>query len=216
MPVSKRIKALLGFSRAPDRDVHVRGLRLYDGLKDNPNFPKPPVDLEVFKAALDGFGALIAESMHRDRRVIAEKNKQRDKVTSMITEIGHYVEAVAQEDLAVFLSSGLDPGPTTPTSSQPLPLPVPKILNIEQGYYSGELDAYITPLGRKALYYELRCTEIDGIGMPGIATITRLTNARAGKTVKGLTPGVTYAFQVRAFGKAGFTDWSDSVTRMCI
>jgi len=215
MPVSKRIKALLGFSRAPDGDVHVSGLRLYDGLKDNPNFPKPPVDLEVLKAALHEFGALMAESIHRDRRVIAQKNKQRDKVTSMITEIGHYVEAVAQEDLAVFLSSGLDPGPTTPTSSEPIPLPVPKILNIEQGY-TGELHVYITPLGRKALYYQLRCTAIDGIETPGTSTIITLTNARAGKTVKGLTPGVTYAFQVRAFGKAGFTDWSDSATRMCI
>ena len=97
MPVSKRIKALLDFSRAPDGDVHVRGLCLYDGLKDNPNFPKPPVGLEVLKAAVDEFGALMAESIHRDRRVIAEKNRQRDKVTSMITEIGHYVEAIAQE-----------------------------------------------------------------------------------------------------------------------
>jgi len=33
-------------------------------------------------------------------------------------------------------------------------------------------------------------------------------------TVDGLTPGATYAFQVRARGRLGFTDWSDSVTRM--
>jgi len=57
---------------------------------------------------------------------------------------------------------------------------------------------------------------VEGIEMPGDSTIVRLTNAKAGKTVKGLTPGVTYAFQVRAFGKAGFTDWSGYATRMCI
>lgn len=29
-----------------------------------------------------------------------------------------------------------------------------------------------------------------------------------------LTPGTTYAFQVRALGPLGYTDYSDSVTRM--
>ena len=33
-------------------------------------------------------------------------------------------------------------------------------------------------------------------------------------TVTGLTPGTTYAFQMRALGRLGYTDWSDSVTRM--
>ena len=32
--------------------------------------------------------------------------------------------------------------------------------------------------------------------------------------VEGLMPGTTYAFQVRALGRLGYTDWSDSTTRM--
>ena len=27
--------------------------------------------------------------------------------------------------------------------------------------------------------------------------------------------GTSYAFQVRALGRLGFTDWSDSATKMC-
>ena len=31
-----------------------------------------------------------------------------------------------------------------------------------------------------------------------------------------VTPGTTYMFHVRAFGKPGFTDWSQPVQRMVI
>jgi len=35
-------------------------------------------------------------------------------------------------------------------------------------------------------------------------------------TVRNLKPGTIYAFQARALGKLGYTDWSDSATRMAI
>jgi hypothetical protein len=31
-------------------------------------------------------------------------------------------------------------------------------------------------------------------------------------TISGLTPAGTYQFQVRALGKLGYTDWSQSMT----
>ena len=34
--------------------------------------------------------------------------------------------------------------------------------------------------------------------------------------INNVTKGVNYSFQVRAFGKLGFSDWSSSVERMCI
>jgi len=35
-------------------------------------------------------------------------------------------------------------------------------------------------------------------------------------TINNLTPGTTYAFQVRAVGgSTGYTDWSDPVAHMC-
>jgi hypothetical protein len=32
--------------------------------------------------------------------------------------------------------------------------------------------------------------------------------------VTGLIPGTTYVFQVRAYGKLGWTPWSDGITKM--
>ena len=41
------------------------------------------------------------------------------------------------------------------------------------------------------------------------------TNSRS-MTINDLTPGTTYAFQVRAVGgSTGYTDWSDPVAHMC-
>jgi len=37
------------------------------------------------------------------------------------------------------------------------------------------------------------------------------------RTITGLTPGTTYAIQVRALGgSTGSGDWSDTVTRICV
>ncbi len=53
-------------------------------------------------------------------------------------------------------------------------------------------------------------------GTPAAWIIVTATKAQSPVAFNNLTPGTTYAFQVRALGKAGYTDWSDSVTRMCI
>jgi hypothetical protein len=37
---------------------------------------------------------------------------------------------------------------------------------------------------------------------------------RPGAVFKNLIPGTVYAFQVRAYGKSGWTQWSDIVTKM--
>ena len=80
---------------------------------------------------------------------------------------------------------------------------------------SGQLLVRITPLGRDVRHYELRHAGLGADGMPGSWIPMLLTNGRSAIPVNGLIPGTIYAFQVRAFGKFGHTDWSDSATRMC-
>jgi hypothetical protein len=74
----------------------------------------------------------------------------------------------------------------------------------------------------KALHYELHSAPIvvaNGVtpGTPGPYTTTMLTSVKQPVTFNNLTPGTAYTFQARAYGKPGYyTDWSDSVQRMCI
>jgi hypothetical protein len=209
---AKQIKAALGFSRTLDPDVVARGHAVFTGLNGNPNYDKPPVDLAVFKTAVDNYAAAIAAGLDGGKKAISDRKKRRHEVITMMRLLGHYVEATCKNDMAIFTSSGFQAASTTRTPPQPLPQPT--IEKIDQGT-TGKLVATIKAL-RKARNYELRYAALGGGGMPGSWTIITLTSARPAVPISGLTPGTTYAFQVRALGKLGHTDWSDSATRMCI
>jgi hypothetical protein len=43
-----------------------------------------------------------------------------------------------------------------------------------------------------------------------------VTKTRPATLVTGLTPGTTYAFQVPSLIDGGYSDWSDSVTRISL
>jgi hypothetical protein len=94
------------------------------------------------------------------------------------------------------------------------PLDQPTILAIEQGA-SGELVVSIKPV-RKAKSYELRYG-VQGAGGAAPAAWSTLTRPNARPiSVSGLAAGTTYAFQVRAYGQLGYTEYSDSMARMVI
>ena len=85
--------------------------------------------------------------------------------------------------------------------------------------------APVVGVGRVALQRQaapatpaLRAEQVQAIRQYIKRTWTMLTRASASEAIliDGLTPGTIYAFQVRAHGVLGYTDWSDSATRMCI
>ncbi|HYR91116.1 MAG TPA: fibronectin type III domain-containing protein [Terriglobia bacterium] len=89
----------------------------------------------------------------------------------------------------------------------------PRILRVEQGN-TGQLLLAIQPLPR-ARSYEVRYAPLGTGGPPSTWPTATFTSARKAAPVNSLTPGTMYAFQVRALGRLGYTDWSDSATRMC-
>ena len=212
MPVSKSLRARVGFSRFPDGEILFRGRHIYDCMLENKAFPKPPVRLEVFKKQLDDLATAIGMAVHRDRRAIARRTAACVKVLLTMRRLGHYVETTCPDDVSTFVSSGFEHLPTA--YPPPSALPAPTVDSIEQGK-KGQLLVRITPIGRAARNYELRYARMDGDDI-GEWKTHHFTNARIRIPVTGLTPGVTYAFQVRAFGRLGHTDWSHSLTRMCI
>jgi len=212
MSKASLIRASLGFSRASDADVISRSHAVLAGMTNNPAYDHPPVDLAVFKTAVDSYSAAIAAALDGSKKAMSERKKQRAAVIKMLRQLGHFVEATCNEDMATFMSSGFEAALTTRTPSQPLPQP--SIEKIDQGK-TGQFRVTTRAI-RKALSYELQYAALGPGGTPGTWTTITLTSARPAATVDGLTPGTTYAFRVRALGKLGHTDWSDSATRMCI
>jgi|SRR6266571_272933 len=210
MSKPKKIKPIDGFSNVSDADVVARGTNVQTNMTGNANFPNPPVDLTALKTAIDTFSALIAQALDGSKKIIAEKNRQREAVIKMLRLLGRYVEVTCKDDMAIFQTSGFQPASTAKTTTDPLS---EKIRKIDHGANSGQITVRLKAVA-KASSYELRYAVADG----GAATTWTTMPVSAVKTplaLNGLTPATTYVFQARALIKDAYTDWSDSVSFIC-
>ena len=211
--VPKLIKAALAFHKALPEQVLSQGYGLLKGLIGNSNFTNPSIDLGVFKTDLDTYAASIADAKDGGKKAITLRNTQGAVVIRTMQHLATYVELNCKEDMNIFLSSGLQPRSGARTSAQPLDQPI--ILNIDQGP-TGQLLASIKPV-RRAKSYELRFGAAGaGDATPAVWSTMTVPNAKTAVPINGLTPGTTYAIQVRAYGQLGYTEYSDSAIRMVI
>jgi hypothetical protein len=186
---------------------------LLAGLTGNSNFTNLPVDLNSFKADLDAYAVSIAEAKDGGKKAIALRNKQGEVVIRTIKQLAAYVELNCKDDMNIFLSSGFQPRSSARTPAQPLDQPT--ILSTDQGV-TGQLLVSIQAV-RKAKSYELRYGPAGAGGAAPAAWTTQMVpNAKTAAAINGLTPGTIYAIQVRAYGQVGYTEYSDSATRMVI
>ena len=67
-----------------------------------------------------------------------------------------------------------------------------------------------------AASYEVRCAPVVAGGAPGSWTSKPIAGTRPPVLISDLMPGTTYVFQARAVTKTGYSDWSESVTRIAV
>src|SRR5207249_8564245 len=97
------------------------------------------------------------------------------------------------------------------TPSQPVS--IPSIVKIDQGT-TGQL--LVTIQSVKARSYELRYASAPASGATVDWTTIVVPSTKPATPINNLIRGTNYTFQVRAFGKLDFYDWSASVERMVI
>jgi hypothetical protein len=207
------IKPALGVSHTPDGDLLARLHAVYDGLSGNPAYPSPPVVLEDFKAVIDVYTTAVAAALDGGKSAIIERQKRRNDAIVKLRLLGHYVEGACNNDMKTFLSSGFVPAATY-QRTPPQPAPTPSIVKLEQGV-TGQFFVTIQPVSN-ARSYELRYAPPPAAGSSTNWTSTLVASTKPATPINNLTPGTIYSFQVRAFGKLGFSDWSGSVDRMAI
>src|ERR1051326_8798556 len=132
----QKIKAKLNFHGVADMDVLKAGNTAYDGLFNNPAFPNTPFPLPAFRQDLDNFSTLIVAAEDGGKKSISAKNKQRAEVIRVYTLLGHYVEAMCNDDPAIFHTSGFTA--VIKTKTAPQPLAPAKFSSIERGPNSGQ------------------------------------------------------------------------------
>jgi hypothetical protein len=209
----KKIRARYGLAKLPDGSIVPLLDGSLKGLTDNATtFPKPPIDLKTYGAAITAYEDVIpAATLDGGKNAVALKNKLRDAAIKMYVENAHYVESNCNDDMQTFLLSGFQPVVTI--KAPPQPLAVPGITSVVPGPLPGQLKVKIKSV-KKAASYELRYGAVPAGGGPP-ATFTQEPLASTKPTIiSGLTSGSNYTFQVRALGLLGHTDWSDPVTRM--
>src|SRR5437899_5145757 len=105
----KEIKALEGYTRMTDADIVARATAVQTGMTGNSNFQNLPVDLATFETGIESLSALISEALDRSKKIIAQKNKQRQVVIKSLKLLTRFVEVHSNGDMAIFKSSALEP-----------------------------------------------------------------------------------------------------------
>jgi len=207
-PKVPKIKPILGVEKVPDPEFLKQLNATHKGVNGNPLFPTPPVDMTVYKTGIDLFQTLVTDAEDGGKKAISSKKKQRVVVTKMFTQLGDYVKAVCDGDLTKFNTSGFVAASNVRAPVQPLP---PATFEwIDRGPNSGTVAVKPKRLP-KANHYDVRYAVLSPGSTPASWIIVTLLNSKKAK-IQNLTPGATYAFQIRAYGELGPTDWSDSMT----
>jgi hypothetical protein len=202
----------LGVSGVSDSDFAAEALAAHDGVKAHPELFATPPDLDAFMASIQTFEGSIAGAQGGGRTAVSAKNKARAATVKLWRQLGHYVEANCKDDINIVNASGYKVANQTKVPPQPVSKGV--IAKVDAGTLPGE----VVVKGKsvpKARSYVLRYAALGADGKPGTFTETALTNPRK-ISVTGLTPGTTYAFQIKALGVLGFGDWSDVALRMSL
>ncbi len=208
------IEPALGVTQIPDGDLLSRLNAVHEGMLNNPVYPNPPVDMAGFKAAIDAYTAAAAAALDGGKSAIVARDQRRRDAIIMLRLLGHYVEAACKNDMKTFLSSGFVAAPSR-QPAPPQPVSAPSIVRVNQGN-SGQLLVTIQPVAR-ARSYELRYAPVPAAARATVNwTRIVVASTKPATPINNLTPGGNYTFQVRAFGKLGFSDWSAPVERMSI
>jgi hypothetical protein len=168
--------------------------------------------MATLRAAIDSYNTLTIDALDGGKKAISAKRKQREVVIKIATQLGHYVQATSNNDLATFNTSGFIAASNTRVPPQPLPPASFKW--IDHGPTSGSILVRVTAIPG-AVAYDVRYAVAGAGGALGSWVSTTLPGSKTA-TINNLTPGSTYAFQVRALGRLGYTDWSDSMNFICI
>jgi hypothetical protein len=154
---------------------------------------------------------LTTDALDGGKRTISAKRKQREAVIKMTTQLGHYVEAASNNDLATFTTSGFTA--VSNTRTPPRPLSPASFKYVDRGTNTGQVVVKPAPQNG-ALSFELRYCPVPAAGVAPNWVTQTLPGSKP-VTVGNLTPGTNYQFQIRALGRLGYSDWCDVVTFIC-
>ncbi len=99
-------KASIRFSRYSDADFETKAEYIVSCMTGNPAFTSPIPTLADVQTALTKYSADLVAAAGRGLVAVAEKNKSRNALELLLTQLGMYVMYIANGDEAILTSSG--------------------------------------------------------------------------------------------------------------
>jgi len=208
--MAQKVRISLGFRKLNDQQFATLAGAVVKGMTGNKAFANLPVDLQVVETALEEYNASLAANVQGGTAATAAKNNKRDVLTGLLEKLGHYVGTHCNNDREILLSSGFTA--VAPRAGTSLP-EKPSIGSVD----NGNTTQLVVRAGKvpRARFYELRSAAVDPKGTLSPWQDSGFFSKTRSMVVSNLTPGTNYAFQVRALGAGGFSDWSDPIVHVC-
>ena len=206
------IQAVLGFPELAPLELLQAATAIYTGTNGNPDFPNPTVDLAVLKAHIDNFSSAITASLDGGKKAIAERNRLAEVLIKALRLLGKYVEIASKDDMKTFLSSGFQAKSIVGGRSKAMSQ---FIRSINPGPLSGQVEVTIAAVPGAHAYETRWAVAGTGGTSPAVWTSQATGKTRPPVLITGLTPGTNYVFQVRSLTGTIYSEWSDSVVRIC-
>ena len=170
------------------------------------------MSLAAFNSLVAAFSAALSATVGGPNKGtksgIALRDSLASQVISNLKQLAQYVQANSNGDL-----SGTGFKIVSNKSAAPQQVATPSYRSVKRGA-SGQLLFYVNAV-KGGRTYQIQYAVFTGTTPdPSQWTVIDLQNVKSATTISGLTPGTVYAFQVRANGPLGWSDWSDSYTIM--
>jgi hypothetical protein len=203
------IKVVNGFDRLTIAEFGQRTNSIIKSMNGNPHFTTLQAAVNALMAEATNYHDLVLKALTRDKTAIIARDASRQKVTTMLHNLGYSVSAIAEGDAEILESSGFSY--TQPKKPTP-PMQKPGVPKLASGVNGGEIECKAaSQKGMRSVNYYITSD---------VATLTASnTNGwdvrsynKAKYTFSNLTPGQRYYIKVGLVGVRGQEVFSEPVS----
>ena len=198
--------AITFLGKASDHELIAIVGRIIDSMTGNAAYPAPFPALTVVTAARDGFVAAY-NGLSRGAERIARRDQKRLALVQVMRDLALYVQHASQGDRVKLISSGY-PLQKRRVRGSVGALPPPAHVRLRRTRLSNQLVALCDAVpGARSFQWRVATAQT------GVWTVSEPAT-RGRYVLEDTIAGTVYTVQVRVFGSAGPSDWSDAATLM--
>lgn len=199
-------RLVTGFERYRDTELETKARFIVDSIDENPSFTTPVPALAVVVNSINAYTGALRDAETGAKKAVAKKNEERTILEDLLVKLSLYVEATANYNEVVLLSSGFSLiKDRTPVGTLPKP----------HGFSATPTEKGAILLKVAAIYgaityqYEHRLANTNDLWNSQLHTKSKLK-------IWGLQSGVAYEFRVTAVGTDPNRVYSDTISSFVI